>query len=133
MKKLIVLLCLLVSFSARPWWCPTFNKALDVGAFTLSHILECHKTDLVKIDLVGWLRYHDFCGETAKESEVCLLIGEAAAKFLADAVPIEWDCKLDLAGRITKESVRSVCEKVVIVNPGPPILEIRSQRSIPSL
>jgi len=110
MKKWLVLSVFLVSFQASAFWCTTFDKALNVGTVSIASILECENKDIIKLDLVSLFNYDYFCGEQVY-GPVCSLIAEAVANSLPHVVPERWGCKLDLASRITRIGVETICQK----------------------
>ena len=109
MKKLIVLVSFMFSLQASAFWCSAFDKGLDVGTISIATVLECERKDLIKQDLVALFHYEDFCGVEQK-GPFYSLISEADTKALPHIVPERWECKLDLASRITRVTVQYICE-----------------------
>jgi len=110
MKKLILLITLIFSLNASAFWCETFDKAIDVGTVSIASILECERPELIKKDLVTLFNYDYFCTEA--KGPFCTILAEAISNSLPMIVPEEWECKLNLASRLTRASVEFMCNKI---------------------
>jgi hypothetical protein len=93
MKILIIMSMLLMTINLEAK-CRDLNKSLDAGTHSISKVLDCPNTKVIREDIRETIQVTNLCGMhwTIKPKTACKVLGKYTALLVVNEIPKDWGC-----------------------------------------
>jgi len=109
MKKILMIIMLLSSMSVFADCSERYEKRVDVATKSISFVLNCDNKVAVRtsVDKLGRR-----LGSCEDKGIVCTVIAKGGVYLVRKQIPLEWECKPDIAMKVLEVGISKACEAI---------------------